>query len=262
MWSRAEICLGKVMHRRLRPAAHQFSYGVFFLRIPLSNLAATQNRWFSINRFNLLSLDMRDYGGRDGGDLRQWARNLLAEHDVDTADGEIVLQTFPRLLGYVFNPISIWYCYDMASQLRAAICEVSNTFGERHNYLVSHEDGRIIASSDWIVARKVFHVSPFCEVRGHYRFRFEQDGARAFAQIDHYDGAADEDKLIVTTIHGTPFALTSQAAWRAFWRYPLMTIGVVAHIHWQAWKLWRKRIPFFAKPTPPKLTTTHSAAAP
>ncbi len=262
MFTRAEICLGKVMHRRLRPAEHQFSYGVFFVRIPLSTLATAQNRWFSINRFNLLSLDTRDYGARDGGDLDQWARKLLTENGIDNADGEIVLQTFPRLLGYVFNPISIWYCYDKSAQLRAAICEVSNTFGERHNYLVSHADGRVIDASDWIVARKVFHVSPFCEVRGQYRFRFEQTGVRAFAQIDHYDGASDDDKLIVTTIHGTPLALTSQAAWYAFWRYPLMTIGVVARIHYQAWKLWRKRVPFFAKPTPPKLATTRSTATP
>ncbi len=250
------------MHRRLRPTEHQFSYGVFFLRMPLSTLGNAQNRWFSVNRFNLLSLDTRDYGARDGSDLRQWAQKLLVENGVESVDGEIVLQTFPRLLGYVFNPISIWYCYDQSGQLRAAICEVSNTFGERHNYLVAHSDGRAISASDWIVARKVFHVSPFCEVRGHYRFRFEQSGTRAFAQIDHYDGARDDDKLIVTTIHGTPLALTSPAAWHAFWRYPLMTIGVVARIHWQAWKLWRKRVPFFAKPTPPGLSTTRSVANP
>jgi DUF1365 family protein len=258
MTNRAEICLGRVMHRRLRPAEHQFSYGVFFLRIPLSQWSAVGNRWLSINRFNLLSLYTKDYGARDGSDLASWARQLLAVHGVTAADGEIVLQTFPRLLGYVFNPISIWYCYDKSGAMRAAICEVSNTFGERHNYLVSHEDGRPITASDWLVARKVFHVSPFCEIRGHYRFRFEQDAGRSFAQIDHFDGASDNDKLIVTTVHGTPEALDSRSVIRAFIGFPLMTLGVVARIHWQAWKLWRKRVPFFAKPEPPALLTTRS----
>lgn len=246
------------MHRRLRPTEHQFSYGVFFLRLPLSQLPVARNRWLSVNSFNLLSLYTKDYGARDGTDVEQWARCLLETNGLSVADGEIVLQTFPRLLGYVFNPISIYYCYDKSGDMRAAICEVSNTFGERHNYLVAHEHGEPIIASDWIVARKVFHVSPFCEIRGYYRFRFEQDAGRAFAQIDHFDGNADEDKLIVTTIHGAPQALTSANAVSTFLRFPLMTIGVVARIHWQAWKLWRKSVPFFAKPEPPSLQTTRS----
>jgi DUF1365 family protein len=253
-----EICHGKVMHRRLRPTEHQFSYGVFFLRLPLSQLPVARNRWLSVNSFNLLSLYTKDYGARDGTDVEQWARCLLETNGLSVADGEIVLQTFPRLLGYVFNPISIYYCYDKSGDMRAAICEVSNTFGERHNYLVAHEHGEPIIASDWIVARKVFHVSPFCEIRGYYRFRFEQDAGRAFAQIDHFDGNADEDKLIVTTIHGAPQALTSANAVSTFLRFPLMTIGVAARIHWQAWKLWRKSVPFFAKPEPPSLQTTRS----
>jgi DUF1365 family protein len=253
-----EICLGKVMHRRLRPTEHQFSYGVFFLRLPLSQLSVARNRWLSINRFNLLSLYTKDHGARDGTDVERWARALLETNGLAVADGEIVLQTFPRLLGYVFNPISIYYCYDKSGVMRAAICEVSNTFGERHNYLVAHEYGEPILASDWLVARKVFHVSPFCEIRGYYRFRFEQDSSRAFAQIDHFDGNADDDKLIVTTIHGTPQPLTSANAVSTFLRFPLMTIGVVARIHWQAWKLWRKSVPFFAKPEPPSLQTTRS----
>jgi uncharacterized protein len=266
MMNTAEICVGRVMHRRLRPADHQFSYGVFFLRLPLSSLTREQNphpralgnRWFSLNRFNLLSFHERDHGARDGSSLEDWARKLLMTHGVTHADGEIVLQTFPRLLGYVFNPISIWYCYDRQQVLRAAICEVANTFGEHHNYLVSHADGREIVASDWLTARKVFHVSPFCEVRGFYRFRFEQNAGRAFAQIDYFDGAADDDKLVITTIHGLPQPMTAAAAFSAFVRYPLMTVAVVTRIHWQAFKLWRKKVPFFAKPPLPDFETTRS----
>ena len=255
-----EICLGRVFHKRFRPVEHRFSYSVFFLRVPLSRIDELGNRWLSKDRFNLLSFMTRDYGPRDGSKLQVWIRELLAKEGIDNADGEIVLQTFPRLLGYVFNPISIWYCFDRQGGLRAALAEVSNTFGERHNYLVAHADQRPIAAGDWLTSRKVFHVSPFCDVKGHYRFRFEQVGERAFAQIDYYDaaieGSADADRLLVTTVHGDPVPLTSRAALQAFLSHPLMTFGVVARIHWHALKLWLKRVPFFTKPEPPVIQTT------
>lgn len=258
--AQAEICTGRVYHQRLKPFSHAFSYAVFFLRVPLSQLDTVRNRWCGLNRFNLMSFMLRDYGPRDGSNLETWARTLLQEHGVTGADGEIVLQTFPRLLGYVFNPISVWYCFDRAGALRAAICEVNNTFGERHNYLVAHTDQRAIERGNELVAKKVFHVSPFCEVNGQYRFRFEQTGARAFAQVDYFDAEKspleNAGKLLVTTITGTPAPLNSSSAFSAFIRHPLMTIGVVARIHWQAFALWRKRLPIISKPAPPILETT------
>ncbi len=251
-----ELCRGRVFHKRLMPVEHKFSYGVFFLRIAVSRFADAGNRFLSIDRFNLLSLMTRDYGPRDGSSLQDWARALLRCEGIDAADGEIVLQTFPRLLGYVFNPISIWYCFDRQGGLRAAICEVNNTFGERHNYLVAHDDQRPIQAGDWLQAQKAFHVSPFCEVRGHYRFRFEQTGERAYAQVDFFDGARDADKLLITTIYGAPQPLTASAALGAFCRYPLMTFAVVARIHLHALKLWVKRVQFHSKPSPPTIDTT------
>ena len=259
-----ELCRGRVFHKRFRPVEHQFSYRVFFLRLPLSRLHELDNRWLSTGRFNLLTFALHDHGPRDGTSLESWMRELLLREGIDSADGEIVLQAFPRVLGYVFNPISIWYCFDRRGQLRAALAEVNNTFGERHNYLVAHADQRPIAPGDWLTSRKVLHVSPFCEVKGHYRFRFEQRGGRAFAEIDYHDGAGeattsattDADKLIVTTIHGDAMALTSRATLHAFLGHPLMTYGVVARIHWHALKLWLKRVPIFTKPDPPSIQTT------
>ncbi len=261
--AQAELCRGRVFHKRFRPVAHQFSYSVFFLRLPLSRIDEIGNRWLSRDRFNLLSFAMRDHGPRDGSSLEAWMRGLLAREGIESADGEIVLQTFPRLLGYVFNPVSVWYCFDSAGQLRAALAEVSNTFGERHNYLVAHADQRPILAGDWLMSKKVFHVSPFCEVKGHYHFRFEQVAGRAFAEIDYFDAEdAGAARLMVTTLHGAPEALTSQSALRAFLGHPLMTFGVVARIHWQALKLWLKRVPFFTKPMPPSLSTTHQLTQP
>jgi uncharacterized protein len=254
--SAPELCFGTVVHQRLRPTAHRFAYRVFFLRIPLSQLDGLSNRWLSRERFNLLSFYARDYGPRDGSDLIAWARARLAAAGRHDIDGEIVVQTFPRLLGYVFNPISIWYCYDRAGVLRAAICEVSNTFGERHDYVLNPQDHAPIAATTWLTATKQLHVSPFCEVRGHYRFRFEQLAAHCSAHIDYYDSASDDLPLLLTTIAGTPTALNARATLRAFCGYPLFTLGVVARIHLQAFKLWRKRVPWFRKPPPPSLETS------
>lgn len=254
--SAPEICRGRIYHKRWKPFEHAFSYAVFFLRVPLQAQARLASRWLSLDRFNLLSFHRRDYGPRDGSDLETWARGLLAAQDIDAADGEIVLQTFPRVLGYLFNPISLWYCFDRESRLIATVAEVNNTFGERHNYVVAHADQRPIQPGDWLIARKVFHVSPFCEVKGQYRFRFEQSGTRAFAQIDYHDDATEAGKLLVTTIAGTPEPATAAAARRAFLAHPLLTLGVIARIHSQALRLWLKRLPFFSKPEPPAADTT------
>lgn len=153
------LCQGAVMHKRLRPAQHQFRYAAFFMRIPAERLAAnaqTQCRWFSINRFNILSLRLADYGARDGSNPTLWVSQLLQANGIDRANGQITLQTFPRLLGYAFNPISIWYCHHQSGALIAAICEVNNTFGECHHYLIAHRDQRDIDPRDWLIAKKCF----------------------------------------------------------------------------------------------------------
>ena len=184
---RTRIVFGHVVHRRLRPVRHAFAYPVFFLRVPLSQLDRLGCRWLSVDRWNLFSLARRDFGPRDGSDLERWARAMLGAHGLGAADGEIVLQAFPRMLGYVFIPITTWHCHDRAGLLRAVICEVSNTFGERHNYVVAHADARPIEAGDWLTAKKALHVSPFCEVVGHYRFRFSGGKEAPVARIDYHD---------------------------------------------------------------------------
>lgn len=251
-----ELCEGWVIHRRLRPRPHAFSYRVFYLRVPLSQASEIANRWLSCDGFNLLSWIPEDYGPRDGSDLAAWVRKMLVRSGLPTFDGEVVLQTFPRVLGYVFNPISLWFVHDQAGALRAVICEVSNTFGERHNYLVAHPDARSIEAEDCLTARKLLHVSPFCEVKGHYRFRFSENHGRWTTAIDYHDGPDADDRLLMTAITGAPQPLTATAVRRVFARYPLFTLSVIARIHWQALRLWLKRVPWFAKPTPPDSETS------
>jgi DUF1365 family protein len=255
-----QLCFGEVRHARVRPVANAFAYHVYFLRLPLRTLSqqssqqareAQQTRWFSRNRFNLLSFHDCDHG--DGKlPLTEWADALLASQGIHDADGEIWLQTFPRVLGYVFNPVSFWFFHRKDGSLRAILCAVHNTFGEKHDYLL--DTGDIMPYGLELQARKVFHVSPFFPIRGDYRFRFMHtpvDGTadeRTVARIDYGD---DDGLLLKTSISGESAALTDARVTRAFFLHPLMTLGVVVKIHWQALRLWSKRIPFFSKPEPP-----------
>ena len=258
MSARAQLFFGKVMHRRLRPAMHQFVYPVYFCLLPLSGIERAGSTFFSLNRFNLFSFHFADHGVRDGSHPLLWIRDLLDKNGID-ADGEIELQCFPRVLGFVFNPVSFWYCHNTSGELIAVLAEVNNTFGERHNYLLTHADGRPIRDGEVIERDKVFHVSPFMAVAGYYRFRFQSRSApglspnRRLACIDHGDAAGD---LLHTALSGTAAPLTSGPLLKAFVSYPLLTLGVVVRIHWQALRLWLKRVPFFTKPNPPLEETT------
>lgn len=250
MPARPRLFLGHVMHRRTRPAVNAFVYPVFYVQLPLHGLAAAQNRVFSLDRFNLLSLHAKDHGPRDGSPLLPWIQQKLREHGLPV-DGEIVLQCFPRVLGYVFNPVSFWFCHDGEGQLIAVLAEVSNTFGGRHSYLL-HHGGRPLPDGLELRAGKEFHVSPFCDVEGGYRFRFHLQRNCPVVRID-YDDA--EGELLLTSISGRPKAWSSSALLGAFLRMPLLTAGVMLRIHWQALKLWLKGVPFVGAQPP---TTSQS----
>lgn len=244
---------GDVVHRRLGPASHAFRHGVFFLRLRIDGVPQDFPAACSHNRWNLLSFHDADHGPRDGSTLEPWIRGLLGRHGLACADGAIWLQTFPRVLGYVFNPVSFWLCHDRSGALRAVLAEVSNTFGERHNYLVSHADGRPIRAGDWLTSRKVFHVSPFFPVSGEYRFRFADYPGRCAFRIDYDDGRGHQ---LSTSISGAAQPADSAGLLRAFFRYPWMTLGVMLRIHYHALRLWLKRVPFFHKPPAPAEDTT------
>ncbi len=247
----AQLCLGEVRHRRLRPAVNAFAYRVFFLRLPLRAMAGEGfgSRWISRNRFNLLSFHDADHG--DGKQpLLQWADALLRDEGITDADGEIWLQTFPRVLGYVFNPVSFWFFHRQDGSLRAILCAVANTFGEKHVYLL--DTGSAMAYGVELGTRKCFHVSPFFAVEGRYRFRFlraQREGREAnVARIDYCDL---EGTVLKTSVSGSAHAIDDATVLHAFFTHPMMTWGVVAKIHWQALRLWVKRVPFFHKPQPP-----------
>lgn len=249
----ASISLGKVMHARHMPRENRFSYAMFTLCLPLSALESIRVPMLGINCFNLLSFHEKDHGRRDGSSLKAWIGHILQSNGISEADGEVVLQAMPRLLCFVFNPVSFWYCHDRNGALRAVLCEVCNTFGERHNYLVAHADRRPIGADEELVAQKVFHVSPFFPVRGEYHFRFAAGAQHRVVSIDYWD---EGKKVLSTRMAGEQISLTGANLGRALLRCPMLTFGVVARINWQALRLIWRRIPWLAKPQPPLEETT------
>ena len=242
-----QIFNARVMHKRFMPRENQFSYDVYYLVIPLSHLSRMNSTWvLRLNHFGLHSIHQTDHGARDGGDLERWIRGILDHYGLNTQTNKIMLVTMPRLLGYAFNPVSFWLCLDTTRQLRAVLCEVNNTFGETHNYLCAQTDHSPILATDWLEADKVFHVSPFLERDGHYRFRFSLNEQRLAINIDYH--SKTQRKQLVTSLSGSFEPLTKKSLLRAFFRHPLVTAKVIALIHWQAVKLMAKGIKYIKKP--------------
>jgi len=245
------IGFGQVRHTRLKPVRNAFAYPTYFLMLPLRALhAGTADAGaLAHNRRAPLSFFDRDHG--DGrANAVQWLDELLAAHGIADAQGEAWLHCYPRVLGYTFKPVSFWYCHRADGTLRAIVVEVNNTFGERHCYLL--DTPRYGAE---LSAAKVFHVSPFCNVEGSYRFRFMRTGdggnggaPRTVVRIDYDDARG---ALLQTSVSGTLAPLTAATARQALLRHPAMTFGVIARIHWQALRLWLRRVRFFSKPAAP-----------
>lgn len=247
MSARAQFGFGQVHHRRIRPVSHAFRYASYFWLLPMRALAAQADPLVRRNGRGWLSFHDRDHG-QGGPDALAWLDGVLREQGAwcdALAHGEVWLQTYPRVLGYVFKPVSFWYVHRDDGALHAVVAEVNNTFGERHVYLL---DGPGVRWGNEIRADKVFHVSPFCDTTGHYRFRFMRTADRLVARVDHFDACGP---VIHTAISGHLEPLAASAVRRAIWGWPLMTMGVVARIHLQALRLWLKRVPFFSKPAPP-----------
>jgi DUF1365 family protein len=257
MNARAATCaligFGEVRHTRLKPVRHAFNYGTYFLMLPMRTLQRDGFGALAHNRFAALSFFDIDHGDARGphqGGALGWLDELLAQQDVDGADGEVWLHCYPRVLGVTFKPVSFWYCHRSDGTLRAIVVEVNNTFGERHCYLLDAPRFGVVQR-----ATKVFHVSPFCPVEGSYRFRFmvNPERSRTVARIDFDDLGGP---LLETSVSGKLLPLTPQTLRHALWHYPAMTLGVVLRIHWQALRLFLKKVRFYGKPKPPTTFTT------
>ena len=238
-----QILHAYVMHARTAPRRNVFRYRVFniafwlkdYERLPLAR-----------DRFAPLSFYACDHGRRDGSDLEQWARAILAEHSILQADGEILLVCLPRVLGYVFNPVSFWFCLDRAGHVRGVLCEVNNTFGETHTYICAKPDRSPIGPQDQIQGDKSFHVSPLLKRQGTYLFRFDLHPGWLGVWIDYEE--VPGEKTLMTSLTGHFEPMSARGLRRVFWRYPLVTFKAVALIHWQAAKLLLRGVRYVPKP--------------
>lgn len=235
---------GEVTHRRLRPREHRLRYRVFWLLLDLAELDEVDRRLrlLSRNRFNLLSFHDRDHGDGSGRPLRDQVTALLHREGVDIGGGAVRLLTMPRVLGYVFNPISLYYCHGPDGRLAAVIYEVTSTFGERHAYVLPTTDGDVIRQA----ARKALHVSPFMGMDMGYAFRGHAPAEWMDLTID---GSDSEGLLIVAVMTGRRHALTDGAILKAALSMPFLTMKVVAAIHWEALKLWLKGVRLHSAPS-------------
>jgi len=247
------IYFTKVMHRRLFPVQYRFTYRVFSLLLDLDALDQTPSLLRIRKGLGLFRFTPKDHGPRDGSPLRPWADQLLREQGITLEGGRIRLLCMPRVLGYGFNPLSLWYCEHADGQLRAVLAEVSNTFGDSHFYLLAN-GGKPLTWPVRDTASKCFYVSPLMAVAGEYRFRLAKpdESIGVFIRQFHQDGRLE----LVATQSGNGEPLTNGALWRAFLRTPLMSFKVMAAIHWQALKIWLRGARYVPKPDSahPKVT--------
>lgn len=248
------LYLAKVVHQRRYPVGYRFDYRVFSLLLDIDRLEQTARdlRVFSHNRFNLLSLHDSDHGPRDGTPLRPWVDRLLAAQGIDLEGGRVRLLAMPRLFGYVFNPISLWYCEHADGRLRAVLCEVSNTFGDHHCYLL-HERGLPLPSPFRARAMKRLHVSPLIGMHAEYAFQLDAPGERVGVHIREF---AEHGLMLVATLAGRARELNDRNLLRAVAGLPLMTLKVMAAIHWQALRIWLRGAPYHPRPAPPEHETS------
>ena len=251
---------GEVRHRRFVPHGHSFSYPLYMLYLDLDELPALdkQVRWFGVNRANLISWWRKDYLRSGGEDLKQAvlakAADFYRRHDTALPDWQrVCMLTQPRYLGIVFNPITLYYCFDATNQLQTIVADVGNTpWNERHAYVLPMQGsiGDVQSTNhghqQHFRCQKVFHVSPFNPMQMDYQWRVSTPGKQLFVHIEnHLQGEGNEKHFDATmAMQLAPIEQLSRFAWRQ----PLMTVQVVWSIYLQALKLWLKRTPIYDHP--------------
>ena len=233
---------GKVIHRRFKPKEHYFKYNVFSLLIDLDELEIIQNKIkiFSYNKFNIISFYETDHGPRDGTSLKKWIIKNLKDIGINNENIQIKLLCYPRIFGYVFNPLSVFFIYDQNSRLISILYEVKNTFGEQHTYIFKTDNDKTIINN----CSKKFHVSPFIEMECHYYFRVLKPSDKISVIIDQSD---KDGKLLYASQDGNARKLNEKNLLISYISHPLMTFKIIVAIHYEALKLWLKGIKFVKK---------------
>jgi len=238
---------GKLRHRRFRPAGHEFTYGLFMACLDIDRIPELMrvSPFLSYNRFNWASFQDRDHFGDASRSLRQRLTQDADAHGIQLPDGPIFLLTHLRYLGYAFNPISFFYCYDKQNELRVVLAEVNSTFGETHNYWL--HPGNELPSNNARHYRcpKELHVSPFMGMNLDYKFTLTPPGDDLVAHMNTLEGGESFFDATLT-LRREPWS--ARSLHRALMAHPWMTVKVIGAIHWQALRLYLKKVPVFTHP--------------
>ena len=243
MIKNSSIYNGTVIHKRFKPKIHFFKYKVFSILIDISeiNLLDKTLKIFSYNKFNIISFYDEDHGPRDGTSVKEWVIKNLQDNQIDTQDIKIKLLCYPRIFGFVFNPLSIFFIYNKKSELISILYEVKNTFDEQHTYIFKNKENKNTIKH---TCKKKFHVSPFIEMNCTYFFKILKPGDKISVIIDQYD---EEGKLLYASQDGSRIELNNKNLFLSYLKHPLMTFKIIAAIHFEAFKLWIKGIKFIKK---------------
>jgi len=243
MIKNSSIYSGTVVHKRFKPKIYSFNYKVFSLLIDLSELDLLDKnlKLFSYNKFNIISFYNIDHGPRDGSSIKNWVINNLQKNDIETNDIQIKLLCYPRIFGYVFNPLSVFYVYDKNADLISILYEVKNTFGEQHTYIFKTKNDHNLIQH---VCKKKFYVSPFIEMNCIYFFRLLKPGNKISVIIDLQD---QKGKILYASQDGIKTELNNKNLIKSYLKHPLMTFKIILAIHFEAFKLWTKGIKFIKK---------------
>lgn len=237
-----------VMHHRLRPKVHRFQYRVFYLWADLDELPRLSLKLLGFNRRRLLSLWESDHLAASGQTLKDSILDFMRSGGVDTTEiASIRLLTFPRVLGYIFNPVCFYYAFDLEGRPICAVAEVTNTFHEKKRYLINDTDPR---GRFRLRTPKHFYVSPFLDLDLDFNFKLQAPGRNLEIHIDDHD---PDGVVLLTALTGKRRELTDTALLACFVKYPFVTLGVILRIHWQALRLWMKRLPWHSKDANPDL---------
>jgi|TARA_B110001450_G_scaffold147068_1_gene137448 DUF1365 family protein len=243
MIKNSSIYTGTVIHKRFKPKVHSFNYKVFSLLIDLSELDILDKnlKLFSYNKLNIVSFYNKDHGPRDGSSLKNWVIYNLKKNGIEIEHIQIKLLCYPRIFGYVFNPLSVFYVYDKNLNLVSILYEVKNTFGEQHTYIFKSDKNQNLIQH---VCKKKFHVSPFIEMNCVYFFRLLKPGKKISVIIDQND---KEGKVLYASQDGIKSELNNNTLIKAYLKHPLMTFKIILAIHFEAFKLWTKGIKYIKK---------------
>ena len=241
----SSIYNGSVIHKRFKPKKHFFKYKVFSLFLDLSELKELNNKlnFFSLNKFNLISFYEKDHGERDGSSILDWVKNNLRSNNVSTDNIKVKLLCYPRILGYVFNPLSVIYCFD-GGKLIAVLYEVKNTHNEQHTYCFANKylQNRSLYQHQ---CKKIFYVSPFIKMNCYYKFSLKQPSKKLSLLIEQFD--EQDNKILLASQIGKKINFLGATIIISFIKNPLMTFRVIFGIHYQAFKILLKGGKYYSR---------------